>query len=87
MLFRSNPIYARQANEIESVAKTVAEQSRTIEAFKAERDKLGMFKGKEKEEYRTVTWQRLQNREMKSGPHLMSEQTGNISFQQDRVPR
>ena len=30
--------------------RTVAEQSRTIEAFKAERDKLGMFKGKEKKE-------------------------------------
>ena len=48
--YQPNPIYARQANEIESVAKTVAEQSRTIEAFKAERDKLGMFKGKEKKE-------------------------------------
>ena len=48
--YQPNPIYARQANEIESIAKTVAEQSRTIEAFKAERDKLGMFKGKEKKE-------------------------------------
>ena len=48
--YQPNPIYARQANEIESVAKTVAEQSRTIEEFKAERDKLGMFKGKEKKE-------------------------------------
>lgn len=28
----------------------MTEQSRTIEAFKAERDKLGMFKGKEKKE-------------------------------------
>ena len=46
--YQPNPIYARQANEIESLAKTVTEQSRTIEAFKAERDKLGMFKGKEK---------------------------------------
>lgn len=48
--YQPNPIYARQANEIESLAKTVAEQSRTIEAFKAERDKLGVFKGKEKKE-------------------------------------
>lgn len=48
--YQPNPIYARQENEIESIAKTVAEQSRTIEAFKAERDKLGMFKGKEKKE-------------------------------------
>jgi hypothetical protein len=48
--YQPNPIYARQANEIESIAKTVAEQSQTIEAFKAERDKLGMFKGKEKKE-------------------------------------
>lgn len=48
--YQPNPIYARQANEIESLAKTVTEQSRTIEAFKAERDKLGMFKGKEKKE-------------------------------------
>lgn len=48
--YQPNPIYARQANEIESLAKTVAEQSRTIEAFKAERGKLGVFKGKEKKE-------------------------------------
>lgn len=48
--YQPNPIYARQANEIESLAKTVAEQSRTIETFKAERDKLGVFKGKEKKE-------------------------------------
>jgi hypothetical protein len=48
--YQPNPIYARQANEIESLAKTVTEQSRTIEAFKAERDKLGLFKGKEKKE-------------------------------------
>lgn len=48
--YQPNPIYARQANEIESLSKTVAEQSRTIEAFKAERDKLGVFKGKEKKE-------------------------------------
>lgn len=48
--YQPNPIYARQANEIESLAKTVTEQSRTIEAFKAERDKLGVFKGKEKKE-------------------------------------
>nr|CRY94717.1 hypothetical protein [uncultured prokaryote] len=48
--YQPNPIYERQANEIESLAKTVTEQSRTIEAFKAERDKLGMFKGKEKKE-------------------------------------
>lgn len=48
--YQPNPIYARQANEIESLAKTVAEQSHTIEAFKAERDKLGVFKGKEKKE-------------------------------------
>lgn len=48
--YQPNPIYARQASEIESLAKTVAEQSHTIEAFKAERDKLGVFKGKEKKE-------------------------------------
>lgn len=48
--YQPNPIYARQANEIESISKTVADQTRTIEAFKAERDQLGVFKGKEKKE-------------------------------------
>ncbi|SFS09667.1 MobQ family relaxase [Anaeromicropila populeti] len=48
--YQPNPIYARQANEIESISKTVSDQTRTIEAFKAERDKLGVFKGKEKKE-------------------------------------
>lgn len=48
--YQPNPIYARQANEIESIAKTVAEQSRTIKSLQEERDKLGIFKGREKKE-------------------------------------
>ena len=48
--YHPNPIYAKQANEIESISKTMAEQRRTIEHIKFERDKLGMFKGREKKE-------------------------------------
>lgn len=48
--YQPNPIYARQANEIESISKTIVDQTRTIEAFKTERDQLGVFKGKEKKE-------------------------------------
>jgi hypothetical protein len=48
--YQPNPIYSKQANEIESLSRTVSDQSRSIETFKAERDKLGLFKGKEKKE-------------------------------------
>lgn len=46
--YQPNPIYSRQANEIESLSRTVSDQSRSIEAFKAEQEKLGLFKGREK---------------------------------------
>lgn len=37
-------------NEIESISKTISEQSRTIKSLQEERDKLGIFKGREKKE-------------------------------------
>lgn len=46
--YQPNPIYSRQANEIESLSRAVSDQSRSIEAFKAEQEKLGLFKGREK---------------------------------------
>ena len=48
--YQPNPIYSRQANEIESLSRTVSDQSRSIKAFKAEQEKLGLFKGREKKE-------------------------------------
>ena len=42
--YQPNPIYERQANEIESISKTISEQSRTIKSLQEERDKLGIFK-------------------------------------------
>lgn len=48
--YQPNPIYERQANEIESISKTISEQSRTIKSLQEERDKLGIFKGREKKE-------------------------------------
>lgn len=48
--YQPNPIYERQANEIESISKTISEQSRTIKILQEERDKLGIFKGREKKE-------------------------------------
>ena len=48
--YQPNPIYERQANEIEIISKTISEQSRTIKSLQEERDKLGIFKGREKKE-------------------------------------
>ena len=48
--YQPNPIYERQANEIESISKTISEQSRTIKSLQEEMDKLGIFKGREKKE-------------------------------------
>lgn len=48
--YQPNPIYERQANEIESISKTISEQSRTIKSLQEEKDKLGIFKGREKKE-------------------------------------
>lgn len=48
--YQPNPIYERQANEIERISKTISEQSRTIKSLQEERDKLGIFKGREKKE-------------------------------------
>ena len=48
--YQPNQIYERQANEIESISKTISEQSRTIKSLQEERDKLGIFKGREKKE-------------------------------------
>ena len=51
--YQPNPIYERQANEIESISKTISEQSRTIKSLQEERDKLGIFKGRERKELET----------------------------------
>lgn len=51
--YQPNPIYERQANEIESISKTISEQSRTIKSLQEERDKLGIFKGREKKNCKT----------------------------------
>ena len=48
--YQPNPIYERQANEIERISKTISEQSRTLKSLQEERDKLGIFKGREKKE-------------------------------------
>jgi len=45
-----NQIYSIKEYEIKNLSRTVADQKQTIEALTAERDKLGMFKGKEKKE-------------------------------------
>ena len=44
------PVLLFYLNEIESISKTISEQSRTIKSLQEERDKLGIFKGREKKE-------------------------------------
>ncbi len=51
--YQPNPIYERQANEIESISKTISEQSRTIKSLQEESDKLGIFKGRGKKNCKT----------------------------------
>lgn len=46
--YQPNPIYRQQAGQIESTVKTMTEQRHTIDRLKAERDKLGVFKMKDK---------------------------------------
>lgn len=48
--YQPNPIHQQQAGQIEDYAKYVKGHSETINQLKAERDSLGMFKGKEKKE-------------------------------------
>lgn len=51
--YQPNPIYSRQANEIESLSRTVSDQSQSIKAFKAERNSIAWYdvtKGKEKKD-------------------------------------
>jgi len=48
--YQPNPIHQQQAGQIESYAKTFNEQGATISQLRAERDGLGMFKGKEKKD-------------------------------------
>lgn len=46
--YQENPIYRQQAAQIADLVKREKEQGESIQALQAEKDKLGLFKGKEK---------------------------------------
>lgn len=46
--YQENPIYRQQAAQITDLVKQEKEQGESIRALQAEKDKLGLFKGKEK---------------------------------------
>lgn len=46
--YQENPIYRQQAVQIADLARRVQEQTASIKQLQAEKDTLGMFKGKEK---------------------------------------
>lgn len=46
--YQENPIYRHQAAQITDLVKREKEQGESIRALQAEKDKLGLFKGKEK---------------------------------------
>lgn len=46
--YQENPIYRQQAAQINDLVKREKEQGESIRALQAEKDKLGLFKGKEK---------------------------------------
>lgn len=46
--YQENPIYRQQAIQIADLARRVQEQTASIKQLQAEKDALGMFKGKEK---------------------------------------
>lgn len=46
--YQENPIYRQQAAQIADLVKREKEQSESIRALQAEKDKLGLFKGREK---------------------------------------
>lgn len=46
--YQENPIYRQQAVQIADLARRVQEQTASIKQLQAEKDMLGMFKGKEK---------------------------------------
>lgn len=46
--YQENPIYRQQAAQITDLVKREKEQGESIRALQAEKDKLGLFKGKEK---------------------------------------
>lgn len=46
--YQENPIYRQQAAQITDLVKREKEQGESIRALEAEKDKLGLFKGKEK---------------------------------------
>lgn len=48
--YQENPIYRQQAAQIAEYAKTVTDQTASIQSLKAEKAKLGMFQGKRKKE-------------------------------------
>lgn len=51
--YQPNPIYRQQANQIQSLAQTIKEQTASIDTLRAEHGALGMFKGKEKKALQT----------------------------------
>lgn len=46
--YQENPIYRQQAAQIADLVKREKEQGESIQALQAEKDKLGLFKGREK---------------------------------------
>lgn len=46
--YQENPIYRQQAAQIADLVKREKEQGESIRALQAEKDKLGLFKGREK---------------------------------------
>ena len=48
--YQENPIYRQQAAQIAEYAKTVTDQTASIQSLKTEKAKLGMFQGKRKKE-------------------------------------
>lgn len=64
--YQENPIYRQQAAQIADLAKRVNEQGESIRALQAEKDKLGLFKGKEKKalQEKIDTFQRLRRDNM-----------------------
>lgn len=64
--YQENPIYRQQAAQIADLAKRVNEQGESIRALQAEKDKMGLFKGKEKKalQEKIDTFQRLRRDNM-----------------------
>lgn len=65
--YQENPIYRQQAAQITDLVKRVKEQGESIRALQAEKDQLGLFKGKEKKaiQQKIDTFYRLRENNMK----------------------